>query len=238
MQELMTVALTAMQRDGARVERVANNIANQLTPGYKREFLVERSGESSFSKMLAPAAAAGQVSVLTDTKSGSLRKTGQSLDLAIAGPGFLEVSTPQGPAYTRRGQMRLDERGTLVTASGLPVMGQSGELTLTSSQVSIAADGTVKNGDQIVGQLQLYEADAQTRLSSIGDGLYAAEGSMSIKTAAEVHLKQGYLENSNVDSAHEMVELMGAVRHFEAMHHAAQGYDDMMATALRKLGDL
>jgi len=248
MQELMFTTLTAMQRDVASLERIANNLANQLTPGYKREILAEHrlSGVTPrFPAMVNAtnthrpgAGSARSAEVLLDLRPASLKQTAKPLDLAITGAGFFEVATPQGPAYTRRGQFRLDAQGRLVTASGWPVIAHTGELYLNPGPDVITPDGTLRQDEQARGQLRLLVAQEPTRLSSIGDGLYVAEGAMRLMTVGEAAIKQGFLEGSNVDTAHEMLQLQRTVRHFETLHRVAQGYDEMMGTALRKLGEL
>lgn len=248
MQELMFATLTAMQRNVASLERVANNLANQLTPGYKREILAERrlgSVTPQFPAMMAASEAhpinahsVHGTDVLLDLRPASMKQTTQPLDLAITGAGFFEVATPQGPAYTRRGQFQVDAQGRLVTASGWPVIGHLGELFLNPGPVVITPEGTLMQDEQARGQLRLLVAEAPTRLSSIGDGLYVAEGAMRLMAAGEATIKQGFLEGSNVDTAHEMLQLQRTIRHFETLHRVAQGYDEMMGTALRKLGEL
>ena len=248
MQELMLSTLTAMQRNVASLERVANNVANQLTPGYKREILADRrlgSVTQRFPAMLTAsearptdAGSAHGAEVLLDLRPASLKQTAQPLDIAITGAGFLEVATPQGPAYTRRGQFRLDAQGRLITATGWPLIGHAGELYLHPGPVVITPDGTLIQDEQARGQLRLLVAEAPTRLSSIGDGLYVTEGAMRLMAVGEATIKQGFLEGSNVDTAHEMLQLQRTVRHFETLHRVAQGYDEMMGTALRKLGEL
>lgn len=248
MQDLMNSTLIAMQRNVASLERIANNLANQLTPGYKREILAGRrfsSIEPRFPAMLTASAAhaidgarSHGAEVLLDLRPASLKQTAQPLDLAISGAGFFEIATPQGPAYTRRGQFQLDAQGRLVTASGWPIIGHTGELHLNPGPVVITPDGTLKQEEQARGQLRLLVAEEPTRLSSIGDGLYVAEGAMRLMAVGEVAIKQGLLEGSNVETAHEMLQLQRTVRHFETLHRVAQGYDEMMGTALRKLGEL
>ncbi|MBT9457011.1 MAG: flagellar hook-basal body protein [Burkholderiaceae bacterium] len=248
MQELMLATLTAMQRNVASLERTANNLANQLTPGYRREILAERrlgSVTPPFQALMTASdvhstdgGSAHGAEILLDLRPASLKQTAQPLDLAISGAGFFEVATPQGPAYTRRGQFQVDAQGRLVTASGWPVIGHLGELFLNPGPVVITTDATLRQDEQARGQLRLLVAEEPTRLSSIGDGLYVAEGAMRLMPVGEVAIKQGFLEGSNVDTAHEMLQLQRTVRHFETLHRVAQGYDEMMGTALRKLGEL
>ena len=74
-------------------------------------------------------------------------------------------------------------------------------------------------------------------MRALGGGLFAAEGAVRELPAAQVAVRQGFLENANVDTSHEMVSLTTSVRHFEALLRVAQGRDEMLGTAIRKLGD-
>ena len=245
MNDLMLTTLSAMQRDAYRLERVAANVANMLTPGYKREQVIEQlePANASFGQQVAEGVAAPAVDTVTvdarrDLKPGPLTRTGRALDLALSGPGFYEVRTPQGPAYTRTASFRIDDRGELVDAAGHAVMGANGALTLSPGDVEVAADGTVRQEDRVAGQLRVLVPDTGTSMRAIGGGLFVSDGRLSVAAEGAASVRQGFTEGSNVDTAQEMVQLMGAVRHFESMTRATQMYDDMMGLAVRKLADL
>jgi flagellar basal-body rod protein FlgF len=251
MTSISAITLNALGNDQARIERVATNLANVQTPGYKRELWVERSGApSAFAQAMAamqqpagdetPGADAlvlPQATLSRDMHPATLRPTGRALDLALAGTGLFEVATDQGPAYTRRGEFQVDARGRLVTPQGHALIGQGGEITVTSEHLSIDAAGRVLENDKPVAQLRIVDAKPD-QLSALGDGLYAASGAVQELAAGQVTVRQGFLENANVDTAHEMVSLTTSVRHFEAMLRVIQGRDEMLGTAIRKLGEV
>ncbi|MGM9489673.1 flagellar hook-basal body protein [Ideonella sp. YS5] len=255
MTSISAITLNALGNDQARIERVATNLANVQTPGYKRELWVERAGApSAFAQAMAamqqgaegvdargvpladitplPQAALGR-----DMHPATLRPTGRTLDLALAGSGLFEVATEHGPAYTRRGEFQVDARGRLVTPQGHALLGQGGEINVTSEHVGIDAAGRVLDNDKPIAQLRVVDAKAE-QLRALGGGLYAADGAVQELPAAQVAVRQGFLENANVDSAHEMVSLTTSVRHFEAMLRVVQGRDEMLGTAIRKLGEV
>lgn len=282
MQEVLALSLQAMQLDMQRLDRIGTNLANALTPGYKREVTAGqplRLGTVSFASMLnqlnadpstgATTALSSQpiaspfssLLVQADVRPGTLKSTGQSTDVALAGPGYFEVSTEAGPAYTRQGSFHVDVRGRLVTAQGLPVMGKGGEIYLQTSNPVIDAAGNVyesrspnatpsghasgqlapANGvanGTAVAQLKVVQIDNAKDLQRLGDGLVAAGDSGSVMKDADIQIRQGFLENSNVNSMQEMVQLMQTMRHFESMQKVALGYDEMTGQAVRKLGDL
>lgn len=248
MSEVLAIALQSMQGDMGRVEQIGMNLANALTPGYKRGVAVQNPVGASFAAHLAGTPASAQIngpsthaiSWRNDSRAGTLKATGHPLDLALAGKGYFEVATPAGPAYTRQGNFRLDGAGRLVTAQGHPVMGHAGEIMLTTTAVVTSSGAILGPGsseDAPLAQLKIVDFAADEPLASLGDGLHSAGAGMAIAATADVQVRQGYLENSNVASTYEMTQLIQAMRHFESMGKVAQGYDDMLGTAIRKLGE-
>jgi flagellar basal-body rod protein FlgF len=258
MQEVLAIALQSMHHDMARLERVGINLANALTTGYKREVVaVSPMGNSSAvrSSSFGDLVNSGNtnlslepnrpVRILSDLSSGTLRSTGQSLDLALAGPGYFEIQTPEGPAYTRQGTFRLDSRGRLVTAQGDPVMGLSGEIVLPNASPSIDATGRIFDrtvpgisDSAPLAQLKIVRFENPQLMQGLGNGLFAGKGEPLAVADAATPVRQAYLENSNVNSMQEMVQMIQTMRHFESMQKVALGYDEMIGTAVRKLGDL
>jgi flagellar basal-body rod protein FlgG len=252
MNAVYAIALKGMQQDMVRLNHIGDNIANMLTPGFKRGVSVSAPLEGSFESVLAQVAHAEQpylatphepvVPVLLDARPGSLRATGQSLDVALAGQGYLEVSTPDGIFFTRQGNLRLDAVGRLVTTHGYPVMGASGEIRLKQPNPVIEENGVISErepsgGTSIAGQLKIVRFENEKALHSVGEGLLAPEEGITPLVHSVGQVKQGYLENSNVNSMQEMVHMIQTMRHFESMQKIAQGYDEMLGTAIRKLGD-
>lgn len=238
MQSVWSISLQAMQHDGYQVDRVAANIVNATTVGFRREIAVQRPFADVTQQLLTPGRS-DAVTVTRDARPGTLRSTGRPLDVALTTPGYFEVQTPEGPAHTRQGQFAVDARGRLVTdAGGHPVAGAEGEIQLSPGPVEIDAAGRIGQDGRIVGRLKVVLPDAGASIQSAGQGLNTLDGPLREVPADQVQLRQGFVENSNVDTAHEMVQLMQHMRHFESMYRMAQAYDDMLGTAVRKLGDL
>lgn len=267
MAEIYAIALASMHQDMARLDRIASNLANATTPGFKREVIGLKPFGQVLEAVRAPAAPAGSraaaapaaatasatptaLQVRTDARPGTLRMTGQALDVAIVGEGFFEVMTDAGPAYTRQGDFRLDPRGRLVTARGDAVMGTNGEIVLATRSPVIDPEGRITEPDAAPGStaaapgtpvatLKLVRFDAPRELQRLGAGLVAPEGqAATVVSDGSVQLRQGALESSNVSAMDEMVQLIRTMRHFETMQKVAQGYDELLGTAIRKLGDL
>lgn len=251
MNPIWSVSLQAMQSAGRQVESIAANLVNASTVGYRREVSIEQPFATVTNQLMADSlvespSVAGSGSGLgdtaavgRDTRSGTLRSTGQALDVALTAAGYFEVQTPDGPAYTRDGQFAIDERGHLVAqTSRYALAGIEGEIQLAPGAVTISANGRISQGTRTVAQLKVVAPDTNTRLQSIGQGLAVFAGPIHQVPQDQIRLKQGFVENSNVDTAHEMLQLMQHMRHFESMYRMAQAYDDMMGTAVKKLGDL
>ena len=255
MQPVLAIGLHAMHQDMNSLDRIAMNLTNTLTPGYQRAVPASRPFATLVAGHLAPDAAllngvdselalrAPLPEVLNDNRPGTLRATGNALDLALDGPGYFEVATAEGPAYTRQGNFQLDARGRLVTAQGDPVMGKGGELFLNGAQPQIDSNGKVSVTDdngvlQALDQLKIVRFDDSTHMARLGSGLLAGSGTANVLDDTDIQLRQAYLENANVSSMQEMVQLMQIMRHFESMQRVLQGYDEMLGTAIRKLGDV
>ena len=259
MSQVLPISLQALQNDSTAMDRIGANLANMTTPGYRREMALQApvlpadglpGAASVFASVVdaqrhqaqaaaaigaapTPALAAG---LHFDTRAGTLKTTDAPLDLAIQGKGFFEVETDQGPAYTRNGQFHLDARGTLVTAEGHPVAGTGGRITLSPGPVTIDAAGQLIQGGRNVGQFKVMDLSEAGALQHAGASLYAAAGPARPMAEADVQVRQGALENSNVDHMAEMVQMVQVMRHFETMARVVQGYDDMVGTAISKLG--
>mgnify|MGYP003576617798 CR=1 FL=1 len=266
MNEILAIALQSMQADIGRLDRVAMNLAHAQTPGYKRELqsasfsshmvaahaaqatqaTPAAQGVAEDATSPSPAAAAP---TYIDHRPGALQATGQKLDLAIAGAGWFEVPTPEVPAYTRNGAFQLDAQGRLVTASGRhPVMGTDGEIRLSHGAPVIDARGRVfegalpgaapsRNDGVPLAQLKLVQLDDKLPVRRIGDGLVVTDASVTAINESQAEIRQGHLENANVSTLHETLQLMQAMRHVETMQKVALGYDEMLGAALRKLGE-
>lgn len=245
MNEVLAISLRAMQAAMGRVEQAGVNLTNVLTPAYKRGVAIQ---QAPFTQALDAAArhgvtdAAPAFRVQVDTRAATLKATAQPWDLAIAGPGWFEVMTDSGPAYTRQGEFRLDGRGRLVTPAGYPVMGTGGEIVMPAKRPVVSASGEISDADAQPGtpplaRLRIVDVENGTQLQPIGGGLYTAPSGLKQIEASALHIRQGFLENSNVDPAREMTELALSMRHFESMQKVVQGLDDMVGTAIRKLGE-
>ncbi len=228
----MEIAALAMQGDMQKVAHISQNLANVQTAGYKRMVTVQRPFAAEWE------AASVQTEAALDARQGSLRATGNPLDLAVDGEGFFAVQAPQGRMLVRQLSLRVGANGAVVNDAGLPVLGERGELRLDRGETAlrVGANGEVFTGSRSIGRLQLWQV-APGALQAAGEGLFQA-GEGELQSLDTTKLAVGFQETSNVNSSAEMVRLLETTRHFEAMARTVQGYDEAMEKAIRKLGDL
>jgi flagellar basal-body rod protein FlgF len=229
------VSLTTLsiQFDMQRLNTIANNAANALTPGFRREFLAV-NGEFN-ALMAGQVTNLPQLSAVFDHKTGVQQQTNNSLDLAILDQGYFEVNTDQGYAYTRQGSFKLDEKGKLVTQTGQSVSGLSGDIYLNTSNPTIDSQGRIFENGKSVAQIKVVSFDRDDGLLKIGGGLLLRTDKSVMSLVELPKIAQGSLESSNVNSTQEMVSLMETFRHFEASHKVIQAYDELNDKALKNL---
>jgi len=242
--DVTAIAASGMQQDLRQVDSISQNMANVLTPGYKRQVLMGKdfSQHVNLGLAAAPASAiSGYASdvlpqLRIDASAGTLRYTGNAQDLAIDGMAFFEIATQDGPAYTRQGSLHTDARGRLVTAGGIPVMGAGGEI-IANGPFSVDANGDVRQGDRVLTRLKLVSFANPEALLPLGGGAYAQGGARMAELDVAPSVRSGYQENSNVNTSQEMVRLSETMRHFEALQRVIQGYDESLEKTIRKLGE-
>lgn len=231
----MAGAKATMQRQDV----LAHNLANASTNGFRAEMQAFRAvpvrGDGASTRVYALESTVGH-----DLRSGPVQTTGRGLDVAPVGGAWLTVQGLDGTeAYTRAGSLQVSADGTLVTPSGLPVLGDGGPITLPAdAAVEVTSDGTVSAqvGDQRpqpVGRLKLVTPEAP--LTRGVDGLFrAADGELPADPAARV--QGGALEGSNVSPVETMVAMIAAARQFEHQMKMLQGAEQREQAASKLLG--
>jgi flagellar basal-body rod protein FlgG len=230
----------------ARMEAVAQNLANVNTAGYKAErllFRVRPLGADDSDATLHPvldrtAAQVAEVATVRDFSQGPVRPSGNPLDVAIEGDGFLAVATPRGERYTRAGNFTLDADGYLVTSRGERVQGENGDLRLPPGEVAIGGDGGVRVDGANVGRLRLVTVGDPPALVPEGATLFAPAPKVVATPldAAAVRLHPGALEGANVDAVSSMVELVDVARGYESYMRALQQLDQVSQRSIDDVG--
>jgi len=213
----------AMRVAERRLEAIAANLANIETPAYKRDTTTVRAfrlprGERDDTGLAAHRR--------TDFTQGELQPSSSPFHLALSGPGFFAVEAPAGELYTRNGTFHVDAAGVLQSAEGFPVAwaSRSGTIDPIGPPVTIAADGTVRQGPGAIGSLRLVDFDDPGALARLGGGYFRADGALrETSSAAEVH--QGALERSNASAVDELVAMIQVQRSFEGAARLMQMID-------------
>ena len=240
----MYAALSGSMVSLQRMETLTNNLANLNTTGYKKDRMVFESVLANVDAIPPPSAVLERtplhsgVRFVTDYTAGPVRQTGATLDFALDGDGYFAVKTPQGKAYTRQGNFHLDAGGKLVTAQGDAVLGSGGTITLTGSKVEVDSKGAILVDGNQVGVIDVVDFPKPYVLQKAGSALFTAEAGVREQPARTTLVRQGHLEDSNVNSILEMANLIETTRYFESCLKAVRSYDDMAAKATNELGKL
>jgi flagellar basal-body rod protein FlgF/flagellar basal-body rod protein FlgG len=222
------------------LDLAANNLANVSTTGYKaqREFYrsftasVKRLG-STLNRAVNDYGVLGGSAI--DLKPGSTEKTGNDLDVALEGSGFLVVKTRAGERYTRNGNLRVDSTGQLTTSAGDPVLGEEGPIQVPTGKVSIGPDGTLSSGGALVAKLRLVDFASGAQLTAEGNTYFAAPKA-SEHPAAAPGLRQGFLESSNLNPVEGTVSLIDLQRQTGLLQRALTIFhNDFDRTAVQEL---
>ncbi|MBK1869658.1 flagellar basal-body rod protein FlgF [Taklimakanibacter albus] len=238
MQSGLYVALSAQLALQKRLDTVAGNIANAGTAGFRAE-------EVKFETLLMQAGS-DQIAFTSpgetylSRQAGELVQTGNPLDTAIKGDGWMAITTPSGTAYTRDGRMRMLESGELQTLGGNPILDVGGAPLLLDPLAGpprIAADGMISQGNRQMGAIGLFRIPENAKL------LRAADSSVIPDKPAEPVLDfvkdgvvQGFVERSNVNPVLEMSRLIQITRAFESVTSVLNESESSLQGAVKALG--
>ena len=230
-------ALSGMRTRLEELDRLAFDLANVSTAGYKTERMAKMASDrDQFATALEAAVDVVGAGTKVDFKPGTIATTGRDLDAAIEGSGFFEIETARGPRYTRNGSFHRRADGVLSTAEGEPVMGESGEISLGTAAVSIGPDGTITSGNAVVGRLRVVEfASDQDVIRESGSRFKALTGAEP--TEVEAKVIGGALEQSNVSIVERMAALTELTRGFEALQRGVSVLmNDLDSRVISELG--
>lgn len=222
-------------------EIAANNLANINTTGFKKDAVHFRKMLDS---QLALAVQLNQTEDLADAQEvlinfsqGELSQTKNPLDFALEGNGFFVVLTPEGERYTRDGHFSLNADGELISSRGYPVVGKAGVINLLSGEITVDANGEIYQNGELIDQLKIVDFPKPYPLRKEGKNLLALTGDVrEIEDPEDILVKQGFLENSNVNPISEMIRLITVSKSFQAGQRAIQDQDRTLARAVNSVG--
>lgn len=236
---------SGMMAEMTRTDATANNLANANTTGYKKDVAVSKDfasvmitrindGQNADIGSLGRGTVIDEVAV--DQEAGTIRTTGNDLDMAVDGKGYFAVQTPNGVRYTRNGTFTRSSQGELVTQDGYQVLGQDdAPIRLTGTKFVVNANGAVFNNGIQTGQLQVVDFADERQLTKEGASLFVAAGNAQQQPASG-SVRQGTLEMSNVNVVAEMVNLITGYRAYETNSKAVQAHDQLLDKAVNEVG--
>lgn len=242
-------AATGMMAVEARHDVIANNIANAATTGYKRQSPVQLGFYEVFSNTLRQAsyfnqdtAPGGGVKFLETYPKlgvGMFRDTDNPLHMALQGPGYFTVETPEGERFTRSGEFGIDTDGHLATTDGFKVQSvNGGPINARGNRFNVGTDGAVTVDDAPAGQLRIVEFGTPERLERQGNNLFRASQDLlsSMSAASETQVAHGNLELSNVNLPEEMTAMMLGMRAYEANQRVIEAFDSTVQRVIEQVG--
>jgi flagellar basal-body rod protein FlgG len=207
-----------------RLNITSNNLANTNTAGYKRDVPVFEGYVVKATK--------------TDFRQGHLEQTENVLDMALSGPGFFQINTPEGIQYTRNGTFTRNAQGEIVTQEGHTVVG-GGLIPADVVELSVAEDGSIYADGDVIGRFEIVEFEDPEILAKAGRSNFVTkvEGVQG-QPAAETTVAQGYIERSNSDPVLESINLIDTVRTYEVFQKVVLTFQEIGQKTFSDVGRL
>lgn len=232
------VSLSSQIAVERRLNTLADNIANANTVGFratgiKFNDLVTGAGDNSLSFVSTGRA-------YLDTQTGGMRETGNTLDFAIQGDAWFSIQTPQGQVLTRDGRFSLNEAGELLTLEGYQVLDAGGapiQLDPLAGAPEAGADGMLRQNGNPVGAIGLFEYTPHENFQRFGNSGILPQGPVEpVVDRNDVGVKQGFVEESNVNPVVSMTQLIMVQRAFENAAALNRQTETSMSDAIKTLG--
>ena len=248
METTSSIALSRQSGLQRQMDIVANKIANMNTNGFKGEgimfvqHLVKSPGGGTLSGVKL--AYVRDIATVTDHSEGPVERTGNPLDLSIAGDGFFVVQTDNGDRYTRNGRFKLDTDGQLVTQQGNPVMSSGNSPFFFSpedTEIVISRDGTISTNNGELGKIKLVRFDNLQILAHSPVGLFSSEekpkeNDGDADNGKVSQIMQGTLEGSNIKPIFEMAKMIEINRKYDGIRTFMTREDERMRAMIKEMG--
>lgn len=231
------VAMSAQLAMEARLEAIANNIANVNTSGYRASGIRFETTMAEVGGEQVAYTSRGETYIIR--QQGPINYTGNSLDVAVDGEGWFALQTPSGMAYSRDGRFHLTDLGELESTNGYPVLDIGGSpLTLdpTAGPVEIGENGAITQAGKQVGSIGVFLIPADAKLTRYDNSAVISDRPADpVEDPTANSVRQGYVEGSNVNPIVEMTRLIEASRAFEQATAALDQADQMSRQAVETL---
>jgi flagellar basal-body rod protein FlgF len=239
MQSALYVGLSAQVALEKRLQTIANNVANVNTAAFrtdvvKFETVLSRAGAT-------PVAFSSPGNNIISREAGNVTETGNPLDVAVVGQGFVAFAGPNGTVYTRDGRLQIAPNGDLQTITGFPVVDSGGaQITVdpNGGPLSIARKGAITQDGNEVGTLGLFNIPADANLDRYGNsGVVPDRPATAIVDYTRDGFRQSYVEGSGANPMLELTRLISAQRTFEGTNSLVEGTESSLQNAIRTLGE-
>jgi flagellar basal-body rod protein FlgF len=234
MDRLVYVAMSGAKENLRAQTTNSYNLANISTIGFRADLSAFQSVQVQGAGLPSRAYATNSVAG-ADMSAGTIEQTGRNLDVAVQGPGWIAVQSPQGnEAYTRAGDLHVDPNGQLMTAAGYPVLSDSGPIAVPPyAQIAVAPDGSISivplgqtpQTIAVTARIKLVNPAADSLERSDG-GLFRSRNGGDATSDASVQLVPGALESSNVNMAAAMTNMIELARSYDTQVKAMKAAED------------
>lgn len=236
------IALSRLDTQQRTMDVIANNIANANTDGYKAQRVLFSDYLSRQHDVDAPEGGRSLAytqdrATYLDESNGSLKSTGNALDVALNGSGYFTLSTPLGPRLTRSGHFGLLADGRIADGSGNLLLDKSGntlQLSPGESNIRITGDGTISTDSGPVGQIGVVTVENTNQLVPEGQKLYRASAGTLV--VAQPKVMQGVVESSNVQPITELTRMIQTQRDFQFVSQFVESEAQRQQGAIDKIG--
>ena len=236
-------AASGMRAQMDALDMLANNLSNLNTTGFK----AQKSFFSVLNDSMMPSENDSQDATAADKlviargalnmSDGTLTTTQRDMDLALIGDGFFAISTPRGTRYTRNGSFVANKTSQLAMADGSPVLGQNGPIAVPSGKLSVTEKGEIYLDGNPIDQLKIQTFDTPSLMVSEGNSLLAPPNAQAAPKPGKAIVRQGALEQSNVNPVGSVVEMVSLMRRYEAIQKTVSlTLNNIDSKSIEKLG--
>ena len=224
------------------VDNTTNNLTNANTTGFKKSLMVSMSEvktQRNDQALLVHSDKQWMGERVTDWEQGSLVETGNSMDVALEGNGFMKVETPDGVRYTRSGSLTRNGMGEVTTLQGFKVLDETDNpIVVEGSRFSVGSSGEVSSDKGVAGKIGVVDFEDRKQLKSEDRNVWNVEDAdqANAQPATGFRMRQGFVEASNVNIVESMVDLIRFQRNYELDQKAVQSEDETLQKAVNEIG--
>jgi len=244
MENALRIGLSRQMALQTQMSVIANNLANINTAGFKRDIVHMEEFRMPVAEMTELTGQQKKLSYVHDRATvknmgpGPVSQSGNELDVAISGEGWFVVNTPNGEQYTRNGEFKLNNEGTLVSNEGFPILGEAGQINFGQNETGIAfaRDGTISSSDGIKDKIRIVSFADEQKLQKQGFNLFSSP--QPPQPVIAPNLIQGMVEQSNVKPVLELTKMIETVRAYTSQAKMMQKTEDLKNDAITKLAQV